>query len=73
MNKRFYYGWPFVAKFNNVYLFATIYIDSTSKQDIFIQRLYWFNFRRAIFVQDKYLFNFNAPSYVLWNEYIYST
>ena len=28
---------------------------------------------RAIFVQDKYLFDFNAQSYVLWNEYIYST
>ena len=40
MNKRFYYGWPLVAKLNNVYLFATIYIDSTSTQDIFIQRLY---------------------------------
>ena len=67
------YGWPFVAKFSNVYLFATKqsiliqlqhrifsfndYIDSTSILDIFIQGLYSFNFRWAIFVQDKYLFN----------------
>ena len=57
------------------------YIHSTSTQNIFIQRLYSFNFNkyidststRAIFVQEEYLFNFNAQSYVLWNEYIYST
>ena len=41
----------------NVYLYATIYIDSTSTQDIFIQRLYSFNFNtghfcaRQIFIQ----------------------
>ena len=45
----FVYGWPFVAKFNNVYLYATIYIDSTSTQDIFIQRLYWLNFNTGYF------------------------
>ena len=43
------YGWPFVAKFSNVYLYATIYIDSTSTQDIFIQRLYWVNFNTGYF------------------------
>ena len=48
-------------------MYATIFIDSTSTQDIFIQRLYWFNFDTGYFV------NFNAQSYVLWNEYIYST
>ena len=51
------YGWPVVAKFNNVYLYATIYIDSILTQDIFIQQLYWFNFNtgyfhsRTIFIQ----------------------
>lgn len=25
------------------------------------------------FVQEEYPFNFNAQSYVLWNEYFYST
>ena len=43
------YGWPFVAKSNNVYLYAIIYIDSTSTQHIFIQRLYWFNFNTGYF------------------------
>ena len=43
------YGWPFVAEFNNVYLYATIYIDSTSTQDIFIQRQHWFNFNTGYF------------------------
>ena len=74
------YGWPFVAKFSNVYLYATIYIDSTLTQDIFIQRLIDSTSTRAIIVQDKYLFNFNAQSFMklwvlkfLWNEYSYST
>ena len=43
------YGWPFVAKFNSVYLYATIYIGSTSTQDIFIQRLYLFNVNTGYF------------------------
>ena len=55
------YGWPFLAKFNNVYLYATIYIGSTSTQDIFIQRLL---IQRSstldIFIQRLYSFNFNT-------------
>ena len=43
------YGWPFVAKFSNVYLYATIHIDSTSTQDIFIQQLSWVNFNTGYF------------------------
>ena len=42
-------GWPVVAKFNNVYFYATIYIHSTSTQDIFIQRLHSFNFNTGYF------------------------
>ena len=43
------YGWSFVAEFNNVYLYATIYNDSTSTQHIFIQRLYSFNINNGYF------------------------
>ena len=60
------YGWPFVAKFDNVYICL--------QQSILIQLQHWiFSFNdyihststRAIFVQDKCLFNFDAQSYVL--------
>ena len=79
-----WYGWPFVAKFNNVYFYASIYIDPTSTQDILIQRLYWFNFdtgyfcARQIFIQLQrpklcfrkriYIFNFNKWKIFSFNK-----
>ena len=47
------------------------YIHSTSTNILFIQQ--YFVYSTNIFVQEEYLFNFNSQSYVLWNEYIYST
>ena len=83
------HGWPFVAKFNNVYLYATIYIDSTSTQHIFIQRLYSFNFNRGyfcarqIFIQLQrpklcfmkriYIFNFNKNRFSFNKTYLFNS
>ena len=66
------YGWPFVAKFNNVYLYPTIYIDSTSTQDIFSQRLYSFNFNTRYFHSTTILIQLQHGLF-LWKTNIYST
>lgn len=68
------YGWPFGAKFNNVYLYATIYIDSTSTQHIFIQRLYSFNFNRGYFCARQIFIQLQRPKLCFMKRiYIYST
>ena len=83
------HGWPFVVKFNNVYLYGTIYIDSTSTQDIFMQRLYSFNFNtgyfcarqiliqlqrpKLCFIKRIYIFNFNKRKIFHLTKHIYST
>ena len=55
------YGWPFVAKLLNVYFCATIYIDSTSTLDIFIQRLYSFNFNTGYFCARQIFIQLQRP------------
>ena len=68
------YGWPFVAKFNNVYLHSIMHIYSTStlnihvQECIFIQLQLWtymYTFNTNIYstsilnIHSQYLFNFN--------------
>ena len=70
----FVYGWQFVAKFNDVYLYATIYIDSTSTQDIFIQRPYSFNFNTGYFCARQKFYSTSTPKVMLYEaNIIYST